>query len=40
MNIKLKLVKGNAFLCGSEGTYHATFTGVGSEDKMSFVTLL
>ena len=40
MNIKLTLVKGSAFLCGSEGTYHATFTGVGSEDKMSFVTLL
>lgn len=40
MNIKLALVKGSAFLCGSEGTYHATFTGVGSEDKMSFITLL
>ncbi len=39
-NVKLKLVKGSAFLCGSEGTYHATFTGVGSEDKMAFVTLL
>ncbi len=38
-NVKLKLVKGFAFLCGSEGTYHATFTGVSSEDKMSFVTL-
>jgi len=39
-NIKLKLVKGSAFLCGSEGTYHATFTGVGASDQMHFITLL
>ncbi len=39
-SVNLKLVKGSAFLCGSEGTYHATFTGVNAEDKMAFVTLL
>jgi len=39
-NVKLKLVKGSAFLCGSEGTYHSVFSGVNAEDKMAFVTLL
>ncbi len=39
-NVKLKLVKGSAFLCGSEGTYHATFTGVGAGNQMHFITLL
>jgi len=40
INSKFSLVEGSAFLCGAEGTYHATFTGVESEDKMWFITLL
>ncbi len=38
-NFKMGLVKGSAFLCGNEGTYHPTFTGVNAGDKKAFVTL-
>ena len=37
-NTKLKLEKGSAFLCGSEGTFTAHFTGVTEKDRMAFVS--
>jgi hypothetical protein len=37
-NVKLKLEKGSALVCGSEGTWTATYTGETEKDKMSLVS--
>ncbi|HEX7245668.1 MAG TPA: hypothetical protein VF245_08905 [Solirubrobacterales bacterium] len=37
-NVKLKLEKGSAFVCGSEGVWTATFTGETEKDKMTLVS--